>query len=72
MPESIILIPILKESVLKCTARDADTNVTDAAAQVRRGATTGRHTVRSGHDTMRIHEQPLPIRERDGGSVMTA
>ena len=72
MPESIILTLILKELVLTCTARDADTNVTDAAARARRGVVTRRRMVRSVHGATLIHEQPLSNHERDGEPIGTA
>ena len=57
----------MHEQQLSNHDRDADSNVTGATARVRRTMATCRRTVRSGHSATRIHEQPLPIRERDSG-----
>ena len=60
-----------RDSGLSCQ-RDADKNVTDTTVWVRRTMATRPHTVKNGRGATLIHEQPLPIRERDAGRVVPA
>ena len=52
--------------------RDADMSVTDTATQVCYTIARRQRTVKSGHDTMWIHERPLSNRERDGEPIVPA